>query len=511
MNSARTLLRHLPQAYALLIALLTAVGLWLFPIVGDDLNSIHCVRDAFLSVESTQLRAADFSLVDLAEVWRNIIFIFTHDHFRLPNLLMPLVILLPRWVPAAISGAALYYIITRGAAMAGSKFRGSSAVWMALVMVVIFPWNDQLYLTSFQAPYLWDAALALWLGRRLLLLRRPLPAPAMFFAGFVAAFGQEAFGVALTGGAIVCAAFDSRLRTRANGAAVAGMALGIFAVLLPSLMCRHWFRWTFFSTRSMMWIPYAAFALAYPLVLLLRRKRCTTPEMFMAVCAVLSALLTAYFRTGARVCCFGVIAAGIGFGSLIFRRSPRPYVHVLLLLTAILLPAHLAATATACMHAGADTRRAVAQYKAAPDALIFSDLTPRQKAPWYLLQKPYYDWMYHDKPAKLFAIVYGAPEHMPLRILPSALRDFRWDEATPIEGDAGLVAYKGLIVGPSPGTINLLLDFGKGPVATRMHIIDFIADGDTTTYRWYYPNQATTAHILTPVPLRANNHFHYVP
>lgn len=154
-------------------AIIISIGLYFFPLISDDLFSVIYFKDAFLYGDS----------FDLNVYYTNIKQIFEGNHFRLPNLLMPVIILLPKWIPAFISCLSIFYILRIGSQLGNFKYSWKGLTIFASGFIFLFPWWNQLYLVSFQSPYLWGSAFSLILLKSILTHKKHSVIP-LFLGGF---------------------------------------------------------------------------------------------------------------------------------------------------------------------------------------------------------------------------------------------------------------------------------------------------------------------------------------
>lgn len=485
---------------SLALALVAAAGFYAFPYISDDLKSTESVKDTFLYGMP----------LDFGAYFRNIGVIFTENHFRLPNLLMPLIILLPRWLTALVSGIALWWTMAVAARL--GRFSDNYLRYSLLVAgtMIAFPWTDQLYLLSFQAPYLWGAAMAVSIIYMILHRRESNP----WISGilcFVMGFWHEAYAAAILGGVICLLIFRRSYRTRSIVAAAAGLSMGILTDALPSLILGTWLQWGFFEGRMMLLYPYLILTAIYLLwaaaAYARGSRRISVTELFLLESAIASAILTYYFKTGARIDGLGVICALTGMIMLLpqgFDRSKLSRIVAMAILALIAI--HLAAVDAMCFRLRAETDYVVDQYRKNPDQVIFAPVTFRRYAPWYLLQKPHYDWFGHTATVREFTLAYGTERH-PLRVVPKELRGFSASQGTPMAGSADLISWHDHMLCPAhpeaPGPW-LNVDYGRGTRKLYFYIVPFRSEADGKDYLWFYPDQTLFEHIISSIPLQAD-------
>lgn len=131
---------------AVCTAVIISIGLWFFPFISDDLFSVVYFKDAFLHGGG----------VDLSVYCTNIRNIFEGSHFRLPNLLMPVVILLPKWIPAFISCLSIFYILRIGSQLGDFKSSWKGMTIFASGFIFLFPGGMNCTLSVSRRPIYGD-------------------------------------------------------------------------------------------------------------------------------------------------------------------------------------------------------------------------------------------------------------------------------------------------------------------------------------------------------------------
>lgn len=486
---------HESQAYsrALCVAAIVAAaaavpGFYWFPHIADDLRSAWPLLGSYLHGEPVNPAAYCEAAAD----------IFRGNHFRLPNLLMPLVILLPKWLPAVLSGAALCAVYVLGAALCGFSRRPLPVVLFIAGMSLMFPWVDQLYLTSFQLPYLWGTTLAMWLI--LLMLSRKGHVAAVAALALAVGVWHEAIAGPVLAGIVVLRLVSPAHRDRRTAWAAVCLALGIGVVALP-LFLRHFpSGHAFFESRPALvypiLLPTAAYAIVWCLMLA-RGRRPGAAHVFLLTVSLSAAAITLYFNAGPRTDALGSACSLAGLCGFIPASRRRRWFLSAIIFSAVL--AHTAAVDAMCLRLRDETRHVLDAYRAGDGATIFAPMTLRENAPWYLFQKPYYDWFAHRRPLNVVARTYAA-EGRPIEVVPEALRSFTPDSAGAVPGDAAIMMFRGYMVGPcgTPGW--LVADFGRGARGREFHTVPFRTPADTTTYVWIHPDNAWPDFLLHPVP-----------
>lgn len=490
----------LPLALSLLIGLLSAIGFWYFPLISDDLGSIAPVKPTYFDGEP----------VDFDVYFRWVRSVMESNHLRLGNLLMPFVILLPRWLPAAASGLAVAAIVYIGAKMCGSRLpRLLSAAIMATFIMVAYPWIDQLYLICFQVTYLWGAAVALVLVHDI--LYRRLPAAASAAIALLLGLACESYAGPVVGGVVCLMLFYKEYRTRRMVAILMALVVGLIFEAIPYIVFSNWLRWNFFSSRAYILhvfiAPAVAYAVAYLVLLPIYRKTIVNPaDLLLLEIAIASACLTEYFATGPRVFGFGTICCAIGLtrlASIAFAGGRSTSLGAIVAGILFLFDiCHLVAVDIMCRKLRIETDYVVEQFLTTGGRPVFAPMTLRYDAPLLTLQKPHYDWFAHSAPRAIFFFTYGRPDSEWLTVVPEELADFVPGDGCPIEGNPTMRTYRGYLIGTEATPEVMLADYGLGMKMFDFNKVAFLHGEDGETYCWMYPQNTVIDQFFSPVPLR---------
>lgn len=484
---------------AALTALIIAIGLWAFPLIGDDLASIIYVKDTFLHGEPFDLNAYADNIRD----------IYATNHFRLPNLLMPVVILLPKWIPATISCLSIYYILRNGSRAGNFDRSWKGMLFFASAFILLFPWMDQLYLVSFQAPYLWGTAFSLMLIKTVLTpQKRSVVLPSL--GAVLLGFWLEAYAGAVLGACVCLMLFRPEFRNRRIAAISIALACGITIDAMPLITQGKWTHWDFFAERMSAIYPFVFVNLLYAVMstLMLRKYKSavlTPTNLTLLEIAIASAVMTIYFKTGTRVNGLGSVCSLIGIIYLL-RQIPiskTPAVRYLAILLGTFAACHIVTVDTLCYRLKHQTEYVIDQYRHHYKLPVFAPLTLRQNAPALALQKPYFDWFAHTEPLRTFNRIYGN-DSLLLEVVPEQLQNFSPEKAEKIPGNAGILYYDGYLVAPDAMTRTYRADYGNGPKLILFHIATIKTIGDTE-YTWMYPNYTSLEFIINPRPTRIDH------
>lgn len=449
---------------------------------------------------------------DIVAYLKNIKSIFDSNHFRLPNLLMPWVILLPKWIPAFLSFASLIYIF-----IAGSRLGRFENSWKAMVLftagvVFLFPWIDQLYLISFQAPYLWGTALTLLLIRWVLSERRQAAA-ALFIYSFFIGFWLEIYGGALLGACVCLALFYKSFRNSSIASVICGLICGIMLAAVPLILQEKWTKWPYFEMRMELIYPYILPTLIYMAVcvVLLRKHKSyviNSLNLTLLEISVAASLLTLYFCTGVRLNGLGIVCSIIGIIYLLRPFFGKGYLSAIVSSGIFIFSIiHLIVLDELCYRLGKETDYVLDRYMNKRESPVFAEITLREDVPWIALQKPYFDWFAHHGPVRVFNEIYGN-ENLPLVVVPKQLENFTPEVAECIDGDSCIYYYQGYLVTQEGDTDLFYIDYGNGPVIRYFYTVDFTG-ADGKKYTWNHLDYALLEAIMNPRPI--SMHRYIVP
>jgi len=484
---------------AVAVSVLAALGLGFFPYISDDLEHSLSVRDSFLYGKP----------LNWESYFNYAVTIFEYKHFRLSNLLMPPIILWPRWLSAVISCAALAFVYVSGARI--GRFERSPLRYGLYISLIIFlfPWVDQLYLLSFQVPYLWGAAFAMLL---LYLFVRKTKAGnvSMLLVGLLVGIWHEAYAGSLLVGFVTVAACFKQYRTGRSVAAVAGLSAGILCDAAPLILFNKWEPGITLQGRMSLVYPFMGVIVLYMIadaVALLGRKKarvCTPVNVLLSTVALTALLLALFFKSGARVCGVGIISAIVGLLQLKSGGNRSKYINAVIVPAILLFTVfHLVMVDVMCCRLRRQTDYVVSRYRQGASMPIFAPMTLRPDVPWYLMQKPYYDWFAHSWTLGSFNNAYGSGRE-PLSVVPLPLKDFSPAKATKLCGDAGLYIYAGYMVGVVPAGELFMVDYGAGERVLECKVTPLRSTVDGRCYYWLYPETSFWEQVVFPHPKRVD-------
>jgi len=468
-------------AATVVTAVVTAAGFALFPHIADDLFSANLLQDSYLHGQP----------VDPAAYVENISIILHRNHFRLCNLLMPLVIMLPRWIPAAVSGCALLAIYMMSARIGRFDGRPLRMALYILALTVAYPWLDQLYLTSFQLPYLWGPAAALWL---LTLLWRGKGRPAALgLLGYVLGFWHELPAAAILAAAAATWLRYPQMRTARTAAAAIGLALGIGTIAISFIFNATGGGFIAPDIHRASTFVFLLPAFAYIIAELWRWRRLDCGSFCLLAATVASTAICTYFCAGPRTTSFGTLCALAGLMRLMPARrlmSARLSAALACATLAAVL-AHYVAVDMMCGRLARQTRYVLDTFATDPSATIFAPMTLREDASPLLLGKPYYDWWAHTRCRRVFEWMYAPAGHT-IGVVPEELRDFSPERAARVAGSGSIYLWRGHTVAEQGTPTLLTADYGLGPRQRWYSAVTFRSEADGRQYLWLHPEQLAT-------------------
>lgn len=472
-----------------LVCILLAIGIELFPPINDDLCYAMPFKDYLIGG-----KPFDFKMIT-----DSIVFRYFHDNARLCNVVCILISPLPRLVGTVGSALAFMYLCFAGTKYA--KIRNNStmvALWVAY-LVICFPWVDQMYLVDFQLNYLWSSAFAIFAATAFLQQRKY---NTFFLGAFSLLFGawHEGFSLPLLFVLSILALRYKSLRTTKTYVMIASMAIGL-AYLITAVQFTDEVVGPKFGQKIGVMLPFLLPVLAMLITVFVNRRKITARTIILAVPAVVSAAMMIYFGRGPRIGALSVTFSGICMllmlPSFKSKRTITYGIYTLIML-------HLTAVDVQSYKAQADYRNVLSQYAKNPNRTIYSDMVLRENAPWYCLQKPYYGYFAHDTVIYWIYVFHGDENHQ-LFVAPRTLENFSVDDAEKIAGNVDIYYYKGLLVMRDKldfvGHGTFCIDYGFGPNNALFMVMPFVCARDNKQYLWLYPKNSTMVQTLNRKPI----------
>lgn len=407
-----------------------------------------------------------------------------NDNSRLCNILGSLTLFLPRWIPAMVSTAAVWWSLTLlGRMVGGCKpwRRPVAFTVVATAFVLALPWWESIFTAVFAYNYLWPTPVMLWL--MLWLSRLPHRSPwLMALTGVLFGAWHEIFSLPLLGGAVVLLLFSRRHRRADVVALVAGMLAGCAWVMLsPSVINRtgYWHRvHPLPEEYHILWwnVVSGIFLLMAATSLLLRRmrRRVLHPytviiTCYAGVCAV-SLVVSQTIRAAWPI----YLLAYVGIVHLLLGlwRGMRSRGRSAIAFTAVVwafLLLHLAVAVPLAFTINSQEQFIVAEYERIQgrERPIVADILLPQDAPVLAFGKPYtglYSYYWHTGN---MADYYNWPRP---EVLPKQLANYRAGMGMPVPGNLHARCYQGCFVAPMHECFAFPITAGKIDYGMRLDI-----------------------------------------
>ena len=393
------------------------------------------------------------------ECWRWHIY---NDNSRLCNILGSLTLLLPRWIPALVSTAAVAWSLVLLGRMVGGPRpwqRPVAFTVVAAAFVLALPWWECIFTAVFAYNYLWPTPVMLWLMLWLSGLQRRRPW-LMLPVGVLFGAWHEIFSLPLLGGMLVLLLFSRRHRRLDVLALAVGLVIGCAWVMLsPSVINRtgYWHRvHPLPEEYHILWwhVASGVFLLLAMASLCVRRmrRRVLHPytiviAVYAGVCAV-SLVVSQTIRAAWPI----YLLAYVGIVHLLLGlwRGMRSREGVAVAFTAVVwafVLAHLAVAVPLAFTIHRQEQFIVAEYERTQgsERPIVADILLPQDAPVLAFGKPYtglYSYYWHTGN---MADCYNLPRP---EVLPRALADYRAGLGEPVPGNLHARCYRGYFVAP---------------------------------------------------------------
>lgn len=400
----------------------------------------------------------------LPVIWELIKIEYFGDNARLANIFGLTLLGFPQWIWGIMRVAMMWLLTHMMLKIAGVK-RGQTQkmVWTVALIVFGISW-EIFYLTGmFLFNYTLTGALLLW-AVRLLLERKFLSWWCLPF-GFIMGACHESFGLAFFGGSIVAALFHRDLLTRGYLIMLTGCITGIaWLMLAPGWGAYHHvpeLRPRMLLYVFQIWIV-PVYLFCWTTLLLGKRSRSVAlaplPMFTLGTMPLLIVGCLGYKTRAAFPCNILAICSGVWMFSRL--ASPtllkKAWEKCLCSIAAVIVIFHLIAVARATfmVRAASDSverecQKRVEKVRAhgSREICFFFDVPQAWDLPWYVLRRPLHEhFRFIRGSGRTRAHFY---EMDWVFTLPTVLREFTPDKATPVSSSPGLWLYEGHIVGPA--------------------------------------------------------------
>lgn len=437
-------------------------ALWFYwtPLFEDDLHYMGYFRDYILNGGDypwsgvSNLIAVEWHANNIR--WVNIITAFTHT-------------VLPKWVVAAIHGAAIFLIMRWAIALADTKGKLLSSATIIALIALCLPWHANIGLMDYAHNYLLPSAI--FTGFFILWFKEPdelsLPATAgLLLLGIVAGESHEGFSLPALCGIIFYWLCSRRVPTARQIALTAGLIIGL-AILLSaegktsrtvitlSRTAAQWLHTLLFYS------PLFAVMCAVLTACLIRQKKKFLPillnspmSLFVGIAAA-AFIMSGLLFVNCRASWFGELAAIIVTVNMWNRCMPHVSVlklnrvrNSLSALIMLLVAVHMLTVDIYARRCSDDYKTILRAYCESPAETIYLDYTSSSDVPLIALGKVIssYPWI-GEYPIAKFRDFYSPGSPTP-NVVPKRLRDFSIDKAVKMPGDNPFYLYKGDWIAP---------------------------------------------------------------
>lgn len=432
---------------------------------------------------------------------------YLNDNARLANIVYASVMLVPRWIPAVLTGllsALSLIMLARIAGLGSSMWKG--AVWLCLLYTVFLPWPEYLFALCHQFNYSWAEALSLFSVCMFFRAGRT-PVWLMAVSGVLTGAWHEGFSVPLVAGfAFVAIIWRRRFADSSRLVLIAAMAAGIaWLMLAPPFFNRSdspvhaladWRTWVRCMRFDILYTVFVLMALAALLIPRARRRLLSPLTLFLLVSGACAFVIHMHviFCYRAGLCAEIMAVAGIVrlwpvlFGHL---RAPRLSALATALAGAFLV-VHLCVACVMTVRTDREFSRIFELYKASPDGRIFVDLTHDFDAPFMALGKPAF---LHMESALVWHLKPGNGVAKPMLPVPSALARVTADSGEAVGGRDGLRRCGNLHFIPAEKTdfprdrwtyIPATVTFGTREFGRSIMAVPFVSEADGREYFYIF-------------------------
>lgn len=413
--------------------------------------------------------------------WQSCLLHYNIDNVRIPNMLAPGLMLLPKWLNAAVLATAVSAVVYYGSRVAG-VWRRSMFAFAVILCGVVFalPWYDNMFILTFGYNYVLPSALLLWLVS-MYLGRADKSLPAFFVISLITSLFHELCATALVGIVLGACLVDRRYRSKLSLAVLLGATVGL-AILASCPGTRYrggeyaadvsnlWCLWR----RAELYFPFYIFLIWTALRAVTRRGRvifrnAAFVAVLMAACAtyVPGRLYLGTLRSS-WIC---LLLSIIGIAMLLprrcaWRRGWRVCAKVLLVLAVlhcVLCVPWFVKFRNMAFH---DIELGHTQ-----TGMFYTDIPHSSDSPWYLLGKPSADsfgmWGY------------------PVAAHPRELATFGPDNCGRLVGDSVYLYHRWVLVQCSEPVQDYLVEINYGWHRERDRIVSrprFVRGG--RSYEW---------------------------
>ncbi len=481
-----TLYRLVIATFAVVMAVLYMI----FPWCGDDVwYSIHL---------APWLEGEDPPIIPwqaIVDTWREH---YMHDNIRMGDNLMPLMLIMPKWISAAAIGACAGTMLHYAALLAGAgKAQPIRLAVITLLLTFFLPWHENMFTLAYGVNYVVSSALMLYVLYKFLLSNDPHAGATLSLAALLGIW-HEGFAVpmilALSAVCLLCRMSSLRrwgiIAAMIPGVAILWLSPGqmgntvthfsgmpIFNILVAAkanipffiwlaIYIAIWFRWPAAGKTEAPWI------------------------ITTAVVSVIVLYINFHITRGERVSWALILLSLIGIARGIFILWPNKRSRLTDSMTALIY-------LLLCIHFGYAVTGAIRQRRSMDSAVemmrrnhgepVWVDIVPINKMPIIAWRKPCSMLWERNKMVMRSRYFRRHEEWDSNRIsdpiLPTALRHITPLSGHPLPGDAGVREKDGFyfINGTIPeGTRRMVIDFGLFSKVFPVEPVEFTGSSGVT-------------------------------
>lgn len=407
----------------------------------------------------------------IVETWQ---YHFRIDNVRLGNIIVVILMILPRWIGTSISALSFIAVVMCGFRIAHVDWRKSAWIPLAVLLwTFMFPIQDRFTSVVFQVNYVWGSGLAMLFAMLLLKeSKKRKDICLLAFLGFVTGMWNEGFGVPLLGCVCALIVFLPRWRTRGN-LLIALMLLSAFFVLLTSggklavklsggreiIADAFAERWKYLLVYSSYWVAAAAGAI----IAAARRhqvvKMVSSPLFIVncvagLVCTVIMMFSFIQWRVG---CCSLILTTAFVIYVLCYfyplkwgAKGRGKYVFGILCLSVSFV--HLTFVDAELWKYRKVWHKAITQFTSDPHSVLWGDIVSPTRSPWICWVRPDIMFFTHSQSWATEYYLHplggdpGWSRNTAFAVIPESLKDFTLSKGRKLGGDGGYYEYEGWLV-----------------------------------------------------------------
>lgn len=481
----------------------------IFPWCGDDVwYSIHL---------APWLEGEDPSIIPwqaIVNTWREH---YLYDNIRMGDNLMPLMLIMPKWISAAAIGACAGAMLNYAALLAGAgRSQPIRLAVVTLLLTFFLPWHENMFTLAYGVNYVVSSALMLYVLYKFLLANDPHPGATLSLAAMLGIW-HEGFAVpmiaALSAMCLLC-----RMSSKQRWSIIAAIIPGVVILWLsPGQMhntAANFSGMTLFNTLVAVKanIPFFIWLAIYTAVWFRRPASGKTEMPWIITTVVVSAIvlyINFHITRGERVSWALILLSLIGIARGIFILWPHKRSRMTDCMTAViylLLCIHFGYAMAGAVQQRRSMDSVVESIRRNPGEPAWVDIVPINEMPFIAWRKPCSMLWERDKMSILSRYFRRHERRDSNRIgdpiLPTALRHLSPHSGHPMPGNAGVREKDGFyfISGTIPeGTRRMVIDYGLFSKVLPVEPVEFTGSDSIiytqiTPCAYYFPYFLLTPH-----------------